>query len=386
MKKYIGVITALFALSFVLIACSNSNDSASEGTNNDNVSEGNNSGESSSDENSNESSENHKDGFFDHDDFEDSMQLRFSSGAGAWSTVIHLARDGSFTGIYLDANSGMFGDGYLSTNYISVFTGMFGEIERIDEDTYSMKLLDINYEHEDGEEWIEDNIKHIATEAYGFEEGKNFFLYSPQKSIQDLNEDFLSWRSMSPNDSNSNQELLHWALHNEKTDYGFYSEQYLDDPEIETEETVANSTNTLPTSFDYIEFDNNYSGPGSEFIGTWHQINNTTVDFAPNPWKVNYKDGTFYIIAELPGDPRTIIMTAEYKDGKLYSDNGTYIALLDYQDPETLEIELPETIEIGGETSQFFFENGYLQWSSESGGDLRDFVGPNGGFDGYERE
>lgn len=79
-------------------------------------------------------------------------------------------------------------------------------------------------------------------------------------------------------------------------------------------------------------------------------------------------------------------MTADYKEGKLFSDNGTYIALLDYQNPETLEIELPETIEIGGETSQFFFEDKYLQWSSESDGDLRDLAGPNGGFDGYKKE
>lgn len=235
MKKYICVITVLFALSFVLIACSNSNDSTSEDTNNDHVSEENNS-EGTSSEHSNELSENLNDNFINHDDFEEPMQLRFSSGAGAWSTVIHLASDGSFSGIYLDANSGMFGDGYLSTNYISVFTGTFDEVEKLDEATYAMKLLDISYEHEDGEEWIEDQIKHIATEAYGFEEGKNFFLYSPQKSIQDLNEDFLSWRSMSVNNSNSDQMLLHWALHNEKTDYGFYSEQYLDDLEIASKE------------------------------------------------------------------------------------------------------------------------------------------------------
>lgn len=418
MKKYISVITVLFVLSFVLIACSNSNDSASEDTNNNNVSEEDNSessnddnvseednsenssdenvpeesnSEKSSDENSNESSENRKDSLIDHDTYEDPMHLVFSSGAGAWRTEIKLASDGSFTGKYEDANAGMSEDGYLSTNYISEFTGLFDEIERPDEETYSMKLLDINYEHEEGEEWIEDNIKYIATEAYGFEEGEDFFLYSPKKNIGDLNEDLLSWRGGHVSNSSSSKELQHWVLHNKKTNYGFYSEQYLDDPENESEsnseeETVANSTNTLPLSFEHIEFDSNYSGPGSEFIGTWHQVNHTTVDFAPNPWEINYKDGTFYISAELPGDPATIIMTAEYKDEALHSNNGTLIELLDYQNPDTLDIELPETIEVGGDTSRFFFENGYLQWDSEQSGDLRDFAGPDGGFEGYEKK
>lgn len=36
------------------------------------------------------------------------------------------------------------------------------------------------------------------------------------------------------------------------------------------------------------------SEQGSEFIGTWYQVNNT-IDLAPNPWTVNFKDGSFYI-------------------------------------------------------------------------------------------
>lgn len=385
MKKYIGVITILFALSFVLIACSNSNDSASKDTKNDNMSEENNS-ESSSEENSNESSENRKDSLIDHDKFEDPMHLIFSSGAGAWRTEIQLASDGSFTGKYEDANAGMSGSGYMSTNYISEFTGSFGEIQKLDEETYSMKLLDINCEYEEDEEWIEDNVKYIATEAYGFEEGEDFLLYSPKKYTQDLNEDLLSWGGGHGSYSSPSKELLYWVLHNEKTNYGFYSEQYLDDPENESEETVSSPTETLPLSFEHMEFDNNYGGPGSEFIGAWHQVNSTTVDFVPNPWKINYKDAIFYISGELPGDPATIIMTAEYRDGRLHSNNGTQIEVMDYQNPDTLETELPDVIEEGGEISQFFFEDGYLQWDSELRGDFRDTLVSYGSFDGYEKK
>lgn len=97
-------------------------------------------------------------------------------------------------------------------------------------------------------------------------------------------------------------------------------------------------------------------------------------------------DGTFYIRADLSGDPAFIVMTATYKDGKLYSENATQIEVLDYENPDTLEIELPETIKSGEEISQFFFEDGYLQWISELRSDFRDVESPAGDFEGYEKE
>lgn len=336
--------------------------------------------------NNEDNSINEDDDFIDHDDLEEPLHLMFFSGAGAWSTEIQLANDGYFTGKYEDFNGGESGNGYLSTTYMNEFNGKFSEIKKLDAETYSMKLLDIDYKYEDGKEWIEDKGKYIATEAYGFEEGEDFLLYSPNKNTQDLDEDLLSWgggHGIYPN--SSNESVLHWVLHNKKTNYGFYSDQHLDVPENE-EEVVSNATDTLPTSFDDIAFDDNYSGPGSEFIGTWHEVNYSTVAFAPNPWEVNYKDETFYIKGELPGDAAIIIMTAEYKDGKLYSNNGTQIEFTNYEDPNTFEINLPDTIEVGEESSQFSFNNGYLQWVSEVRGDLNDSSVRGVSIEGYEKE
>lgn len=333
-------------------------------------------------------SENRTGGLIDHEDFEEPLHLAFLSGAGAWSTVIELYSDGSFTGKYEDANAWMPGNGHTSTNYISEFTGWFGEIESVDEETYSMKLLDINYEHEPGEEWIEDHVKYIASEAYGFEEGEDFYLYSPNKQTNDLNEELLSWGGGHGSYEHSQQELLlYWVLHNRETDYGFYSEPYLDDLENDLEEVTGSShSNTIPTSFEHINFDHNYSGPGSEYIGTWHIADALPVDLAPNPWEINYYDETFYIRANLPGDPAIIIMTAEYKNGRLHSNNGTQVEFSDYASSSTMEVELPETVAAGDETSQFFFENGNLQWFSELRGDFSDYLPEGIEFPGYTKE
>lgn len=141
-------------------------------------------------------------------------------------------------------------------------------------------------------------------------------------------------------------------------------------------------------NFELLDFDPNYSGPGSEFIGIWHEDNASSVEFAPNPWDIKAKDDLFYIRAELPGDPGMLVMTATFKDGKLYSTNGVHIDLLEYVNQATLEVELPETIEPGEVTSEFFIENNRLQWISYAG-DLRDALQgteEEGAFKGYQKE
>lgn len=324
-------------------------------------------------------------GVIDHLDFMTPVEFSFSSGAGAWGTVITLHRSGYFTGKYWDANAGMDGNGYLSTNYISEFQGQFGEIENIG-GLYSMQLLDIEYMHDINEEWIEDNIKYIASEAYGLSGGEEFFLFLPETLIGNLSEEFLSWARVSKNEENADNELGRWGLLNLNTSHGFFTSEYSNEPEIEVVETEIE--NPIPTNFDDIPFDNDYSGPGSEFIGTWNQVNTIPLDFAPNPWQINYKDGMYYIEAMMPGDPAKFIMTAEYDDGVLTSHNGTHIYYFDYENPDTLEIVLPETVESGNETTQFFFEDGYLQWTTETYGDLRDneVQGMGGEFSGYTKE
>lgn len=325
-------------------------------------------------------------GIIDHLDFLTPVEFSFSSGVGAWRTAITLHRDGYFTGTYQDANAGMSGDGYLATNYISEFTGQFKNIKQFGELTYTMELHDIEYRYPLNEEWIENQTKFIATDAYGLSEGIDFILHTPETPLGALNDEFLSWARILRDETNESDPLESWGLHNLRTDHGFFTSDYSSEPGVESVETEIE--NPIPTHFDDISFNNNYSGPGSEFIGTWNQVNSIPLDFAPNPWQINYKDGIYYIEAKMPGDPAKFIMTAEYEDGILTSHNGTHIYYFDYEDPDTLEIVLPETVESGNETTQFFFEDGYLQWTTETYGDLRDndVQGIAGEFSGYTKE
>ena len=54
-------------------------------------------------------------------------EFYFSSGAGAWYTVLYIHEDGSFDGHYEDTNLGDMGDNYNGTIYYSDFTGQFTE-------------------------------------------------------------------------------------------------------------------------------------------------------------------------------------------------------------------------------------------------------------------
>ncbi len=164
----------------------------------------------------------------DDENFENTLELTFSSGVGGWRTVMYLEKDGSFKGKYEDANFAYGEDDYRIMTLISEFTGKFNNIKKIDDKTYSMELGAINYKHKKGKEWIENMTKYIATDAYGLQEGEKFTLYSPGKMLDGLDKEFLSWGY----ENYSKGKLLCWGLHNEKTGYGFFSENYIKASEL----------------------------------------------------------------------------------------------------------------------------------------------------------
>ena len=58
----------------------------------------------------------------------------FSSGAGAWFTELRIRSDGSFEGLYQDADMGVTGDGYPNgTLYYCEFSGRFDQLEKVDD-------------------------------------------------------------------------------------------------------------------------------------------------------------------------------------------------------------------------------------------------------------
>lgn len=154
------------------------------------------------------------------------LEFVFSSGAGAWRTVIVLNQDGSFNGAYLDSDMGDRGDDYpKGTHYICDFSGQFDNISQIDSHTYSMTLSKITAEKEKGEEWIEDGILNKYSEPYGMEDGTEYLLYTPDTKIAEVPEEFLKWFpgwNFVDEDGKHSDTLSCYGIYNIKMGYGFF--------------------------------------------------------------------------------------------------------------------------------------------------------------------
>lgn len=126
--------------------------------------------------------------------FSQPLDFGFSSGAGAWATELTLNPDGTFTGSYYDSNMGESGDGYDATVYVCDFSGRFGNIQKEDDNTYTMTLELCSTEKPAGEEWIdEDRVRYVASEPYGIDGGATFKLYLPGTPVESLPEEYISW-------------------------------------------------------------------------------------------------------------------------------------------------------------------------------------------------
>ncbi|MFR6344247.1 MAG: hypothetical protein ACLUO4_05290 [Christensenellales bacterium] len=153
------------------------------------------------------------------------MDLVFASGVGGWSSTLTLKQDGTFTGSYHDSEMGSTGDSYPGgTVYVCEFSGSFTDIKKVDDYNYTMKLDQVKSQKEANEEWIEDGVRYIASRPAGVEEGENFTLYFPQTPTEGLSEDFLSWWPKRFDLDNKPTTLSCYGLFNEKTGFGFFSE------------------------------------------------------------------------------------------------------------------------------------------------------------------
>lgn len=141
------------------------------------------------------------------------MDFVFASGAGAWSTVLTLNQDGTFTGVYHDADT--------TTVYICTFSGRFGDIRQVDSHTWSITLEETDIEETPAPEWDEGEIHYIVSEPYGIEAGAEFLLYAPETPTAGLSQEFLSWWPSWNVEGNGT--LGCWGLLNVEMGYGFFT-------------------------------------------------------------------------------------------------------------------------------------------------------------------
>lgn len=153
------------------------------------------------------------------------LEFIFASGAGAWRTSLTLNQDGSFEGAFSDSEMGETGEGYPHGSvYFSNFSGQFNDIALLDDNTYSMTLSEINFSNRESDAWIEDEIRYVAADPYGLEEGREFLFYTPEVPLENLSEDFLSWWPDNYlRDENALETLSRYGLYNKKMGYGFFS-------------------------------------------------------------------------------------------------------------------------------------------------------------------
>ncbi|MCM1048599.1 MAG: DUF1311 domain-containing protein [Clostridiales bacterium] len=151
----------------------------------------------------------------------------FSSGAGGWRTELSINADGGFEGVYSDSDMGVCGDAYPNgTLYYCEFSGMFGDIEKVDEYTYKIRLKSIEYAKTPEEEEIIDGTRYRYSTAYGLDGGEEFYIYLPGIKIDDLPESYRSWVGYYNLESVSGEELSYYGLYNINEEEGFSSYVY----------------------------------------------------------------------------------------------------------------------------------------------------------------
>lgn len=150
-------------------------------------------------------------------------ELVFASGAGAWGTALTLEADGSFTGSYGDSEMG--DDRYpKGVHYTCAFAGRFTDLKQVDETTYAMTLNSVEILTEETEPWEEDGVGYIPADPYGVETGTEFYFYTPERPLEGLDEEFLSWWPDNWQREEQNLTTLGcWAIHNVETGYGFFT-------------------------------------------------------------------------------------------------------------------------------------------------------------------
>lgn len=146
------------------------------------------------------------------------LEMTYASGVGAWASTISISGTGFFTGNYYDLNMGESGMGHPNgTRYFCDFNGKLN-ITDVGQYTVTLKLAEINTEHEPGAWWIEDGVMQYPTGPAGMEDCTYFTLYMPHTPINWVPDEVLDQAHFDYYDT-----LGHYALYNPSTGAAFFS-------------------------------------------------------------------------------------------------------------------------------------------------------------------
>ena len=162
---------------------------------------------------------------------EEPLQMTFSSGAGAWATVLELRPDGSFTGDYHDSD--------LSVVSVCQFHGTFRDFVQLTDSSWLLTLdeLVLDTERPVGEEWDQEDYHYISSAPYGFDDeegnalssGAQFILYTPEATGHAPGTelygayDFWTWWPERHTLHSASDTLRCYGLYNPEGGTGFFS-------------------------------------------------------------------------------------------------------------------------------------------------------------------
>lgn len=180
------------------------------------------------------------------------LEFWFSSGAGAWRTVLYIHEDGTFEGSYLDSDMGDLDEvAYPNgTRYYNTFTGRFTEPERVNDYAWRMQVAELNHTFPFGEELM-DGFRWVYSEAYGIYGAEDVYLYLPGAPLAELPEAYRSWVGYYDLTQTEETELPFWGLYNEAQQDGFSSyplpdpAEYLQAELAATEQLAAEAEDAL---------------------------------------------------------------------------------------------------------------------------------------------
>lgn len=149
--------------------------------------------------------------------------FNYCSGAGGWMTELHINKDGSFYGEFQDLDAGETDEFYpKGIIYSCDYTGQFSDLEKIDENTYSMKIESIKYANAVDDASYLNGYKYVYSKPAGFDKADKVVLYLKGTPAKDLPENLIKW--IKSTGYNGEDTLKSYAIYNEVDDAGFYGE------------------------------------------------------------------------------------------------------------------------------------------------------------------
>lgn len=141
----------------------------------------------------------------------------FGSGAGAWSTVLHIHEDGTFEGEYLDCDMGSY------EYYLCDFKGKLSEPRKVDAYTWSVKIDSLELADEPDTSEVKDGWTYHYSGPYGLTDAEELLFYLPGAPIAELPTEFTNWARGYSDRIGTHALLPFYGLYNVNGEQGFSS-------------------------------------------------------------------------------------------------------------------------------------------------------------------